>query len=108
MTSTVSWAEYKKPLGLSLGITALVWLLLFTIVIFDPNTHNTALLPNKRDDSGAPIQQVSPLCVRAPVPSGSAPAGGPGHVRKRCLQQSSYECRTYPALNRKMPFLTCM
>ena len=63
MTSTVSWAEYKKPLGLSLGITALVWLLLFTIVIFDPKTHSTALLPNKRDDTGPPIQQACPpLC----------------------------------------------
>lgn len=61
MTSTVSWAEYKKPLGLSLGITALVWILLFTIVIFDPNTHNATLLPGKKEDIRAPTPQACAL-----------------------------------------------
>ena len=61
MTSSVSWAEYKRPLGLSLGITALVWILLFTIVIFDPNTHSAALLPSRKDDTRTHTPQACPF-----------------------------------------------
>jgi len=63
MTSQPNWDEYKKPLSLSLGITALVWLLLFTIVIFDPNRHKPALLANTEDDPAAPNLQACPLSV---------------------------------------------
>ena len=63
MTSTASWAEHKKPLGLSLGITALVWILLFTVVIFDPNTHSTASLQESKDIS-PPTAQVCPVTTK--------------------------------------------
>ena len=63
MTSPVSWDEYKRPLSLSLGITALVWLLLFTIVIFDPSRTKRPLLDNRSNESGNLTSQVSPLLL---------------------------------------------
>lgn len=63
MTSPVSWDEYKRPLSLSLGITALVWLLLFTIVIFDPSRTKQPLLDNRSNESGNLTSQVSPLLL---------------------------------------------
>ena len=61
MTSPVSWDEYKRPLSLSVGITALVWFLLFTIVIFDPSRDKQPLLGSISSDSGNVTSQVSPL-----------------------------------------------
>ena len=39
MAESKQWQEVKGPLGLSLAITALVWLLLFAVVLFDPAGH---------------------------------------------------------------------
>lgn len=99
MTSTGSWAEYKKPLGLSLGITALVWILLFTIVIFDPSTHSAALLPSTKADNRAPTQQACPF---TPCADARLAHRGPGvdHANevcdhwdtvKRCSLQGAWE-----------------
>lgn len=60
MTAPVSWNEYKKPLSLSLGITALVWILLFTIVSFDPSRQKQGLLINRSNDTSIQPPQVLP------------------------------------------------
>lgn len=37
MQSSKQWNEYKWPLSLSVGITGLVWILLFAVVMLDPS-----------------------------------------------------------------------
>lgn len=39
MAESKQWQEVKGPLSLSLAITALVWLLLFAVVLIDPAGH---------------------------------------------------------------------
>jgi hypothetical protein len=41
MTEAKTWQEYKLPFGISVGVTALVWLFLFTLVMLDPSRHHT-------------------------------------------------------------------
>ena len=58
MTSPASWDQYKKPLSLSLGITALVWILLFILVIFDPSRHKQAAQAKSNEDSSNATSQA--------------------------------------------------
>ena len=58
MTSPASWDEYKRPLSLSLGITAFVWILLFIVVIFDPSRHKQAALAKSNEDSNHATSQA--------------------------------------------------
>ena len=33
--------SYKVPVGISVGVTALVWVFLFALVMLDPSRHHT-------------------------------------------------------------------
>lgn len=61
MVESRQWQEVRGPLSLSLGITALVWLLLFVVVIFDPAGHHAGSMQIDQAASSNQTLPVSPL-----------------------------------------------
>ncbi|EIE18216.1 Metallo-dependent phosphatase [Coccomyxa subellipsoidea C-169] len=88
MVETKQWKEVKGPLSISLGITALVWLLLFVVVILDPTGHHAG--SNELDQAASSTQTL-------PV---TGNAQGPLQGAKGAVKSSGYT----PERPRTVPF----
>ncbi len=71
MVETKQWKEVKGPLFISLGITALVWLLLFVVVILDPTGHHAGSKQLDLPASSTQTLPVSPFPLITLAPSHS-------------------------------------
>ena len=43
MTEAKRWQDYKVPVAVSVGVTSLVWLFMFTLIMMDPARHHVNL-----------------------------------------------------------------
>ena len=55
MTEVKRWQDYKVPVAISVGVTSLVWLFLFTLVMLDPARHHMDLFLGGPADAGGKV-----------------------------------------------------